>query len=174
VAEVECLIAKWKAKMDRPELVDLVAEKLADLEAKRREFAAALAEAQQEAASPLAESWGSFRSLAALLGDGGDDDLREQVRSALRRSVEAVYCLFASAGRTRLAAVQVWFRGTTTHRDYLVVYSPGRSNQSVKRPGRWWCRSFAAAGVQGTPDLRRPDHVARLAKFLATAALPGA
>jgi DNA invertase Pin-like site-specific DNA recombinase len=166
LAETVAVIARWRAKMENPDLIDVVSEKLAELEPKRRALAAELAAAQQEAASPLAETWGSFRSLAALLGDdGGSDETREKVRAALRRAVGEVVCLFASAGRTRLAAVQVYFRGGTAHRDYLVIYSPGRSNQSVKRPGRTECRSFAdeSAGL----DLRDPKQAAKLAAVLA-------
>jgi DNA invertase Pin-like site-specific DNA recombinase len=172
VAEVDGLVAKWQAKMDTPDIVDLVAGKLSELAARRKELAAELAEAQQAAASPLAETWGSFRSLAALLAADDSPELRERVRAALRQAVEVVYCVFVGVGRWRLAGVQVFFRTSTARRDYVVAYHPGRSNQTVKRPGGWSVRSFAAARVADGLDLRRPDHARRLERFLEAVDLP--
>jgi DNA invertase Pin-like site-specific DNA recombinase len=174
LAEAEELVTAWTRKMDNPALIEVVAAKLVEFGEAKKKLAAELAEAQQEAASPLSESWGGFRSLAALLGDdGGDKELREKVKVALRRAVESVHCLFLGRGRLRLAAVRVQFRGASdAHRDYLLGYDPGRSNQRVRRPGRWWVRSFAECGIKGTLDLRDAAHVARLERFLTTVVLP--
>jgi DNA invertase Pin-like site-specific DNA recombinase len=166
-AELEGLIAVWTAKMETPELVDVVAAKLTELEVKRRAAAAELEEAQRDAASPASEGWGEFRSLAGLLASNPGDEVRERVRAALRRVVESIHCLFTPAGRVRLAAARVQFRDGGGHRDYLIVSEPARANASARRPGRWWVRSFAEAGVQGTLDLRRKDHAATLARELA-------
>jgi hypothetical protein len=168
VAEADGLIAKWQAKMDDPAIVDVVAAKLSELTARRKALAGKLAQAQQEAASPVAESWGAFRSLVELMAEDPSDALREKVRSALRRSVEALYCLFTGIGIVRLAAVRVQFRNSDAHRDYLICYDPRRSNGPGNRPGRWSVYSFADAGLSPDDlDLRRRDHARRLEKVLA-------
>lgn len=167
LAETDGLIRAWRAKMDDPAIVDTVAAKLAELNLKRKTQAEALADAQREAASPLAEAWGEFRSLAALLAKDQSDELRLKVRAALRRSIESVTCLFTGRGRVRVAAVRVQFRGGDSHRDYLIVYTPGGSNGTVKRPGRWRALSFAEAAPDvGALDLREPDDARRLEKAL--------
>jgi DNA invertase Pin-like site-specific DNA recombinase len=168
MAEADGLIARWQAKMDDPAIVDVVAAKLSELTARRKVLAEKLAAAQQEAASPVAESWGAFRSLAELMADDPSDALREKVRSALRRSVEALYCLFTAAGPVRLAAVRVQFRNSAAHRDYVICYDPRQSNGRGNRPGRWSCCSFADTGLAaGDLDLRKPEHAADLAATLA-------
>jgi DNA invertase Pin-like site-specific DNA recombinase len=164
LAEVEGLIGQWRAKMDRPELVEIVAEKLAELEARRKALASELSAAQNEAASPVAESWGQFRSLAQLLESDAGDELREKVRSALRRAIESIIVFFAK-GRPRVCVAQVYFRGGT-RRDYLVVHRPSSNNGTSSRPARTNVRSFATPGVTGL-DLRRAAHVKRLERVLA-------
>jgi hypothetical protein len=166
LAETEGLIRKWQAKMDVPELVDAVADKLRELEGKRRALAAELATAQQEAASPWAESWGEFKSLTGALAKDPSDALRERVRAALRRAVESVHVLFVAPPRgPRLCACQVWFKGEPArHRDYLVVHDVPAG---YRRPGRWWVRSLALPGRPGELDLRRRDHARRLERVLA-------
>jgi DNA invertase Pin-like site-specific DNA recombinase len=171
-AELEGLIAVWTAKMEVPELVGVVAAKLTELEVKRREWAAELESAQRQVSSPASECWGEFRSLAALLASNPGDELRERVRAALRRVVASIHCLFTAVGRTRLAGVRVQFRDGGGHRDYLVASEPARANASARRPGQWWCRSFAESGIAAGLDMRKPDHVRRLEKFLMTATLP--
>jgi hypothetical protein len=165
LAETDSLARGWRAKMDNPAIIDTVAGKLNELETRRKALAAELAAAQQEAASPLAESWGEFKSVADALAEDPSDDLRERVRAALRRAVASVHCLFvAPPGRPRLAAVQVWFRGEPArHRDYLIAHDVPAG---YRRPGRWWVRSLALPGRPGELDLRRPVHAKKLAKVL--------
>src|SRR5262245_891964 len=66
---------------------DLCAGKATEWERKRKELAARLASAQQEAASPLSEAWGEFKTLADLIAEDDSDELRVRVRTALRRAV---------------------------------------------------------------------------------------
>src|SRR5207248_4512674 len=80
LAEIDALIRLWTAKMDNPAIVDTVAAKLADFNTQRSKLAAEQAAAQREAASPLAESWNEFRSLADLLREDTSDELRVKVR----------------------------------------------------------------------------------------------
>jgi hypothetical protein len=64
--------------------------------------------------------------------------------------------------------VEVHFHGGAV-RSYLIVHQTA----GYGRTGGWSVRSFAESGVQGSLDLRRPEHVAKLTRFLETAALPG-
>ncbi len=120
LAEVDNLIKLWTDKMDDPAIVDAVAAKLAELNGKRRALAEALANAQREAASPLAESWGEFRSLAEMLEKDPSDELRMKVRSALRRSIESIHCVFVRRKDVQVAGAQVRFVGFERTRDYVI------------------------------------------------------
>jgi hypothetical protein len=154
LAEVDSLVKQWTAKMDNPAIVDAVAAKLAELNTKRRALAEQLADAQREAASPLAESWGEFRSLADLLRKDGSDTLRMKVKAALRRSIERAYCLFFGPKRCRLAVVQVQFRGTDLSRTFFVWYRPAVSNrQTVTREADWGSYTLLSTEVKAV-DLR--------------------
>jgi DNA invertase Pin-like site-specific DNA recombinase len=167
LAEAENLVAVWTARMDDPNLVDVVAPKLAEFNGRRKELAEALEKAQREAASPLSECWGQFRSVAELLAKDRSDELRLKVRAALRRAVESVCCLFVRRGGLRLAAVQVHFRKSDRVRSYLIVCEQRRANgHQVSRPARWRARSLAEAGHAGDLDLRDPAHAASLEAWL--------
>jgi DNA invertase Pin-like site-specific DNA recombinase len=165
--ELDGLIALWTGKMDNPLLVDTVAAKLADLQLRRRKVVEELAEAEHEAATPLAEVWGDYLSLAALLKRDNSDDMRGKVRTVLRRCIESVTCLFVRRGTVRLAAVQVQFRGTDAHRDYLIT-ARQKSGGTAPRPAAWDVRSFAdACPGRGGLDLRDPKHATAVGAVLA-------
>ncbi|VTS03785.1 resolvase domain-containing protein : Recombinase OS=Nitrobacter hamburgensis (strain X14 / DSM 10229) GN=Nham_0143 PE=4 SV=1: Resolvase: Recombinase [Gemmata massiliana] len=119
LSETEELIRLWEAKMDDPKIVDTVAAKLAGLNVLRRERTEALAEAQRKAASPISEAWGEFRTLADVIASDNSDELRVRIRSALRRAVESVTCLFVGKSGFRLCAARVQFV-TGAHRDYVI------------------------------------------------------
>jgi DNA invertase Pin-like site-specific DNA recombinase len=167
LAEAESLVKKWTPKMENPDLVDVVAEKLAELNARRKALAAQLAEAQRDADSPASEAWGEVRSLAELLAKDKSDELRLKARAALRRAILAVHCLFVCRGTLRLAAVRVSFRGSERHRDYLVAHD-------YRRGGPPEVLSFADLIGEDDLDLRKPDHVRRVEKFLLALPLPAA
>jgi hypothetical protein len=185
--------AKWyKSRCDEAsekDEFDTFAGKVLEWQRKAKTLATELAKAQAEAASPLAESWGEFRSLAELLAKDRSDDLRLRARAALRRAVDSIHCLFIDRGRLRLAAVQVWFRGGDYHRQYLMGYLSGRSNQNVKRPGqcciipnlppaplerkqketleKWMDRlAKTSGGKVPVYDLRNPEETAQREKML--------
>ena len=133
---------KWFAKMDDPRIVETVAEKLAELTDRHKKLSKELADAQREAACPLSESLGEFQGCAKALEADPSEEKREKVQAALRRSIHHVYCIFTGAGRLRLAAVQVQFRGSDQHRDYLIGYDPGRSNGRIQRDGEYRVKAF--------------------------------
>ena len=176
-AELEGLVKHWTAKMDDPNLVDVVSAKLSEFNGKLKQVAAELAEAQREAASPVSEAWGEFRTLAGMDPKQDTDDRRELIRAALRRSVDSVYCIFAGRGRLRLAYVQVWFR-SGGYRTFTIIYSP-RPNGRVHREGYWSCSTwkFPEDNVKlkkygfrplNPPDLRTPEGAAGGISFLET------
>lgn len=171
LAETDNLVKLWTAKMDDPSRVDIVADKLAELNRKRKALAEELADAQREAAKPLSESWGEFRGLADLLAQDGSDELRTKVRAALRRAIESVTCLFMTVAAGRLAAVQIHFHGSDRRRDYLILSRQARSNGLMQRPARWWVRSFADLPGAGELDLRTRKDALKLEAVLAAAEL---
>jgi DNA invertase Pin-like site-specific DNA recombinase len=166
VAELDALTAKWSEKMDDVNLVDVVSGKLAQFAAKKKILQSELDAAQQEAALPLAESWGEFRKLSELLAADKSDDLRLRVRAALRRAIESVHCLFIGSNRKRVAAVRVEFRGQDRHRDYVIRHKHRNGNGSKPETE---VESFAEAGLPDNLDLRRPDHAKRLEMLLVAA-----
>ncbi len=165
--DLDGLIAKWTAQMDNPAIVDTVAAKLTDLQLRRRKVVEELAEAEREAATPLAEVWGDYLSLASLLARDNSDDMRSKVRTVLRRCIDSVTCLFVRRGTVRLAAVRVQFRGSEAHRDYLVT-ARQKSGGTTPRPAAWDTRSFADAYPgRGGLDLRDTKQAAAAGTALA-------
>jgi DNA invertase Pin-like site-specific DNA recombinase len=165
--ELDGLIALWTGKMDNPAIVDTVAAKLGELSIRRRKIAEKLTEAESEAVAPLTEIWGDYLSLAALLKRDNSEGMRSKVRTALRRCIESVTCLFVRRGTVRLAAVRVQFRGSEAHREYLVA-ARQRSGGTTPRPAAWDVRSFADAFPgRGGMDLRDPKHAADVGAVLA-------
>jgi DNA invertase Pin-like site-specific DNA recombinase len=165
LAEVDQLIKVWTAKMDNPAIVDTVATKLAEYSEKRKALAAKLSDAQRAAASPVSEAWGEFKSLADILRDDNSDDLRVKTRAALRRSIDAIYCVFSSRGSTRLAAVQVRFAGTDSHRDYVIRHTPRGGNGVREWQAITDVMSFASAGT-GPLDFRKTKDVTKVLNAL--------
>jgi DNA invertase Pin-like site-specific DNA recombinase len=166
LAEIESLVKKWRGKMDRPELVDVVADKLADLERERRDVAATLTEAQRDAGSPLTEAVRQLRVVGKSLDEDASEENRLRCRSAIRRAVESVWCLFSPGRGQRLAAVQVRFLGGA-HRDYLIVHRAAGKSQWGEWPARTEVRSFAMPGAEhDLLDLRNPSDVADLDRLL--------
>jgi hypothetical protein len=171
LTEADELTRQWKAKMDDPEIVDVVADKLRDLAARRKALAAELADAQREAASPVSEAWGEFRTLAGMDPDDDTDELRVRIRGALRRAVESVTCLFAGTNQARVAAVRVQFREGGRHRDYVILHRAARRGPrgGKGRPAAWEAVSFADVGATGR-DLRNPADVRKVEALLQAAA----
>lgn len=165
LAEVEALIQKWRAKMDRPELVDVVADKLAELQRDHKTTADQLAEAKQDGVTPLSEAVGRLRVVGKSLADDNSDENRIRCRSAIRRAIESVWCLFIPGRGTRLAVVQVWFRGGA-HRDYLIRHKPAGKNARGVWPAQTEVESFADAGLPGDLDLRERSDATRLEKAI--------
>jgi DNA invertase Pin-like site-specific DNA recombinase len=175
VAEAEALIKTWTAKMDNPDIADIVAGKLAEFRVRQRELTEQLAQAQRDAASPASESWGEMRSLVEMLAEVSDQEAaRQRLRAALRRVIEGVWCLFAGRGAVRVAAVEVWFTNGK-RRCFLIGHEqpypqaiPPRAAQtwSVVMDGPW------ATDTGTANSLRDPKKVRQVVKNLATFTVP--
>ena len=163
--EIDTLVKRWRAKMDRPELVDVVADKLTELEAERRATATRLAETEAEEGDSLADALGEVRTVGKALSADDSADNRLRCRAAIRRAVESVWCLFLPGRGHRLAAVQVWFRGGG-HRDYLIAHKRAGNNRRITWPTKTEVRSFAVDAVPRDLDLRDDTTAARLEKDL--------
>ena len=144
---LESLVKAWEAQMDNVATVAMVAAKLAQYSAELAVVSADLTEAQREAASPVSESWGEFRSLAGVLEKDNSDEMRTRVKAALRRCVSRVRCAFGHKGRVSVANVRVEF-STSKAREYVIIYKPGKSNHRIKREGTLFVDSIAMASTQ--------------------------
>lgn len=153
---------------EEPRLLKSLKGTLVRLQEECDNLAEELAKAQRVAASPLAETWGEFQSVARLLEKDGSDEMRLRCRNALRRLVESVTCLFTGTKMTRIAAVRVQFNGTPTYRDYVIVaHSRNGTRKNPPAPAvksvRW----------EGGLDLRTPSDARRVQAWLSSTDLPG-
>jgi hypothetical protein len=158
-------LREFKEQIDAdPRLLKRFRDTLIRLEEECETLAGELANAQREAASPLAEAWGEFTSLAALVREG-DDDTRRRCRSVIRRTIESITCLFVGSKMVRKAAVRVQLK-SGLHRDYLIGFlcrNRYRKNPPppvVCSPPRAW------ASELGELDLRDRKHAAIAEKLL--------
>jgi DNA invertase Pin-like site-specific DNA recombinase len=143
-----------------------LAEVLREKEQDEQQVAGELQDELAKSVRPAERTWAEMKSLLALVHQGGDD-ARLRVAVALRRLVEDTRVLIVRKGSWSLCAVQLYFEGGAS-RSYLVAHQ-SRANG---REGGWWAKSFADVGANDTLDLRKPAHVSKLEKFLATVALP--
>jgi DNA invertase Pin-like site-specific DNA recombinase len=164
-AQIESRIAELEAELLRGDVAAL-AKVLRQLEARNRDLASKLAEARQQAAHPLSESWGECKSLLTALGNAPDPaDARLRLRAALRRVVEGIWLLIVPRGRDRLAVAQAWFTGAGC-RSYAILHRPPKANGAARQEGQWWARSFTDV-APGEFDLRDPGQARQLETVLA-------
>jgi hypothetical protein len=169
LAGVESELKDASAFMDAHGFSATIGKRVSGLEARQRELTAALVEARAKAAHPLSETWGEAQGLLdALESEADPADTRLRLRAALRRIVDGIWLLVVPRGRTRLAAVQIWFTGGKRQRSYLVLHKPAKANASRRTEGHWWARSLADIAVPGDLDLRDPTDAAALAGVLET------
>jgi hypothetical protein len=163
--EIVELIAKWQAKMNRPELVDLVADKLAELEAARKDNEMELADAERESGTTLAGAMRELKTIAKVLDTEDNEPNRLRCQAAIRAAVSAVYCLFMPGRGQRLAVVQVFFKGGA-HRSYIIRHKPAGKSRWGSWPASTAVRAFAEEGLSAG-DLRKPEEAEKLEMLLA-------
>jgi hypothetical protein len=165
LAEVESEIDKLKNRL-QAKYTDAVAEVLERRAEEQEQLVEELNTARQEAASPLGEAWDECKTLLDALKRAPNlEEARVRLRSALRRIVENICCLFMARGRVRLAAVQIHFTGGK-HRDYIILHEPAIGGAVGTRSARWSCRSLADNAKLGDYDLRRREDAVELEQIL--------
>jgi hypothetical protein len=173
LAGVEARLAQVEAELMQGGDVPVLSRVARSLEERRKDLAARLAEAREKAAHPLTDCWAEVHTLSDALASAGDPtDARLRLRSAVRRVIDSVWLLVVSKGCDRVCAVQIWFAGGASHRDYLILYRPGRGNSNMTRPASWAARSFKDAGLTDIFDLRNMEHVRQLEADLLALPIP--
>lgn len=119
-----------------------------------RAVAKELAEERYRSANPLAASW--QEAVERLT-----DEKPERVRAGLMQVIEAIHVLIVVPGVTKLAAVQVVFRGGGS-RSYIISYAPQRGSHTSGKPAESNSETFAEAGLPTDADLRDPKQAAKL------------
>ncbi len=160
LAAVESRLTVALARFEDDPESPVWADRVSEYDRQKRRLVAELAEAKQEAASPLPAAWET--AVAQIEANQSD-----RLRTALLATVEAIWCLVVVRGWGRFLVAQVHFRGGS-RRDYLLHYSP-------PRPGGvaavWWARSLAeACGLD--IDLREADDVRALEDVLGKIEVP--
>jgi DNA invertase Pin-like site-specific DNA recombinase len=140
---------------------------LKKLEAEQKELANRLAEARCQAANPISEAWGEACTVLEVLREAPEpNEIRLRLRGILRTLVESAWLLVVPRGRTRLAAVQLFFyanaQGEVRARSYLICYQAALK----QRPAAWWAKSFADVFTPADLDLRRKQDVVALEELL--------
>jgi hypothetical protein len=147
LAELDTHMAGLKARLDDPAnqgIMDIILEGLRKAKPERDNVAEELAQARQEAATPLAESWGQAGGLIeALAGAPDQEAARLRLRKVIRRVVESIWCFFVAKGHTRAAVVQIFFTGGK-RRDYVIGLVGGHKNVYVRREPWWEVASMRA------------------------------
>lgn len=156
-ARIEAELADATAFMEEHGFSATIGKRVQALEAQKRTLGEQLSAARQQQAHPLSEAWGETRTLAGILATAPNpDEVREQLRTGLRRIIEEGRLLVVARARTRLCAVQLYFADRPVTRSYLILYRV----PSNRRKALWWCRSLAEVIPSAGPlDLRNPDHV---------------
>jgi DNA invertase Pin-like site-specific DNA recombinase len=173
LAAVEGRLASLEAELSggEGEEVAPVVRALRQLEARRKDAAARLAEAERRAASPLSAAWGEALSLVEALDAAADpDEARMALRGVLRRVVADMRVVVVGRGRTRLAGLQIFYarpQNGVTCRSYLIASTRPHNNGRARSEGGWWAKSFADVLPRaGDLDLRDRGQAESLAAML--------
>jgi DNA invertase Pin-like site-specific DNA recombinase len=159
ILEVEKRLAVALAKFESDPESPTWSDRVSRYDREKRALVKELAEARAMAEHPLSASW----SEAVQLMAEKDPD---RLRAALLATISGIWCLFVPRGKIRLAAVQVWFAGSETHRDYLIMHKPAVATPETRTPSQWCARSFAEVAKPGDLDLRRRKDAVKLEKVL--------
>lgn len=168
LAGIEVRIGELEAELLQGEVAPL-ARAIRQLEERKKELTALLAQAREKEAIPLAEAWGEAQSLCSVLDNSPDpEDTRLRLRSVLRRTIDSIWLLVSGRGGDRLCSAQVWFKGGAKFRNYRILYRPRKANGVSAKPGRIWVESLPYPVTPGVVDFRkREDAEWELGQLLA-------
>jgi DNA invertase Pin-like site-specific DNA recombinase len=119
-----------------------------------------LADERQRCANPLSASWVEAVDLMAR-------DEPERLRAALMSVVEGVWCVFVGGKESKVAAVQVHFRGGG-QRSYLISYLPRRRPKGERGAPVTEVKSFADAFGNADLDFRDSRQADRVRQLIET------
>ena len=145
LAAVEKRLLKLKALLRETDEAEELVQTVRDLSAERTRLQDALEAEKGREAAPLAEAWGAVKPLAEAMDEQGwSEDARIRLKAAVGRIVEEIRLLVLPAvkGQDRLAAVQLRFKDSNKHRDYLIRVRPPKGNGNGSTPGFWQVRSW--------------------------------
>jgi DNA invertase Pin-like site-specific DNA recombinase len=171
LAQVEAERAEAAAFMEANGFSPKIGQRITTLEARKKELEDKLEAAKAQAARPLGQTWGEFKSLVEALDNAKDPvDARTRLRAALRRIVTEIRLLVVPHGRDRLCFTAVYFAGGTNFRTYLIIHRPSKSNGKARQEGRWYVASTATSdrlfALEQHSDLRNPDQVEGTLSYL--------
>jgi DNA invertase Pin-like site-specific DNA recombinase len=163
---VEAELASAVAFMEANGFSPAIGKRITELEARKQELSALLAEARHEAEHPLHQTWDDAKSLMAVIEQADDPvDRRLRLRAALRRITDSILLLVVRRGLVRVCAIQIHFR-QGKRRDYLVLYRQASKHGGKPVPSAWWVRSFTDVVQASNLDLRDRNHVERVERTL--------
>lgn len=146
--------------------VAAIAQALRQVEARERELAAQVGEAEELVVAPREDAWRDAKGLIGLLDNAEDrEDVRLRLRAAIRRVVDSIWIAVHSLGRHRLCFAQVWFRSgrRAAKRDYLIVVRRTLQNFTGRSPGLW---AVSSMPDWDATDLRNPDDAEGMVQWL--------
>ncbi len=134
------------------------ASKVDEYDRERRKAMKELGDVRADAANPLPARWEEAVELMSAAEP-------QRLRQMLAGIVEDVRVLIVKRGQTRLCTCQVYFAGGSV-RSYLIRWTRCVSLPRVRKPERIDILSFADAKLSDGIDLRKPDDVQTVERFL--------
>jgi DNA invertase Pin-like site-specific DNA recombinase len=171
IIAIDAELAEAGAFMAQEGFSVAIGNRVRDLETKKGEKLALLAEAQTRAALPLDRSWANTTSLLEVLDTAPDQtEVRIRLRAELRRIIDSIHLVIVPRRRDRLCAVSMHFSGGG-RRDYIILHRPSRSNGKATVPGHWRVSSWRAEPYKEIglpqPDIASIEDAAEMASTLA-------
>ncbi|HEX3152690.1 MAG TPA: recombinase family protein [Gemmataceae bacterium] len=167
--EIENQLEKIEDRLATPgEVVEVLVNAAKRLQAKRKVLADQLSEARLKASNPQGEAWGTCHTLITALESCEDREAaRMRLRSAIRRVVEKMTCLFVRNGRRQIACVQFQFIGSPEVRTVFIRHRGELVNIKERTPAH---TSFSTMvdGLPGKVDLNNPSHRKLVTSILTT------
>lgn len=135
LAETEARLQKIEDELVQGDAVEVLVKAAQRLAQQKRALTEKLADARQTASSEQGNAWGNCQSLIGALEAAADKEtIRLRLRSAIRRVVERIECIFVRKGRRQIACVQLHFLGTGAIRTVFVRYRAPLTNIKDKTP----------------------------------------
>jgi hypothetical protein len=158
--DLDARIEKTKARARKTEDFDGYLDLIEGLRKERKQVAERLAELSQERETGRGADVGEMHTLIDLLASAKPEhveELRRRLKLRLLHQLSEILVLTVRRGRTRLHAIQLFWRVGGHHRSYLLLSRPGKG---------WSVRSFADVHQPDDFDLRRKKNARDLEKVL--------